>query len=191
MSEIFIYTRTLELLVSMIVGAFLCWLGFKLFMINLVEKADLNAQYGNLKLKLVGASPGIFFALFGSVLISIAVGKMARYEETIGQNPKGTVVKRIIEKAAEDGKEITKFDELVQAYNSAQTLHVAGQLSEAKQQYIAILHGVPEFEKITNNLADLSHQQGKREDALVYANFGKLVFPGSRSIETTLQEINR
>jgi hypothetical protein len=191
MAEIFIYTRTLEILVLMLVGAFLFWLGYKLFMVNLADKADLDAQYGKLKLKLVGASPGIFFALFGSVLISITMGKMARYEELVGQTPKGSVVKRIIEKTAEGRKEVKNFDDLVQAYNNAQKLHVAGHLPEAQRQYLAILHAIPELEKITNNLADLSNKQDKREDALVYANFGKIVFPNSQLIETTIQEINR
>ncbi len=149
----------------------------------------MDAEYGKLKLKLIGASPGIFFALFGTVLISIAVTKMAIYEEEERQSPDGKVVKRTIKKAVDEGKEIKDFEDLVQVYNNAQSLHTDGNLPEANRLYIKILHAVPELDKITNNLAVLSQQEGKRQEALIYVNFGKQIFPDSQLIETTLKEI--
>lgn len=59
---------------SVIVGLIINYFGYKLFQLNLAKPAgDIEGSYGNYKLKLKNAAPGIFFSLFGSVIIAVTV----------------------------------------------------------------------------------------------------------------------
>ena len=60
MSTIFVYTRTIEIVIALLIGCFLCWLGYRLLPYGIPEKADLDFQWGKFKFNLVKASPGLF-----------------------------------------------------------------------------------------------------------------------------------
>lgn len=58
------------------IGMFIVYLGYKLFVKNIVNNAgDLEGTYGKYKLILKKGAPGTFFALFGSFIIAFAVLK--------------------------------------------------------------------------------------------------------------------
>jgi tetratricopeptide (TPR) repeat protein len=77
--EIITLGRSVELIIGMLLGGLLCWLGYKLFEIGVSGKASLSAEHGKLKFQLVNASPGIFFALFGSFLIFSGISQTTKY----------------------------------------------------------------------------------------------------------------
>ncbi len=75
MDEIIKLARSLEVIIAMFIGAFTCWLGYRLFEKGVSGKASLSAEHKKIKFQLLNASPGIFFALFGSVLVLISVSQ--------------------------------------------------------------------------------------------------------------------
>jgi len=83
MSDVFIYTRSLEIVISILSGLGLCYLGSRLFLSGLSEKSDLKFEYGKLKLHLFKVTPGIFFSLFGAAIILSAVWNSASFSGDI------------------------------------------------------------------------------------------------------------
>ncbi len=67
--------------ISLLVGLGIVYLGFRLFSMGVFEKAgELKATWGNKHLGLRSAAPGTFFALFGTVIVSISLYKGLRFE---------------------------------------------------------------------------------------------------------------
>lgn len=63
-------------MVTIAAGVALCWMGYRLFRVGIYEKGgDLNASWGSKKIALKQAGPGTFFALFGAVILGLAVYK--------------------------------------------------------------------------------------------------------------------
>src|ERR1700720_3527125 len=63
-------------LATIAAGVALCWMGYRLFKIGIYEKGgDLNAAWGSKKIVLKQAGPGTFFALFGCVVLGLAIYK--------------------------------------------------------------------------------------------------------------------
>lgn len=64
----------------LIAGVALSYMGFRLFAINRISPAGgLEASAGAYKLKLNRAAPGIFFTLFGAVIICFSIFKGVHY----------------------------------------------------------------------------------------------------------------
>lgn len=74
-------SRSLELIVGMLLGGLLCWLGYRLFELGVSGTASLSAEQGQVKFQLLNASPGIFFALFGCVVIYMGISQTTKYHE--------------------------------------------------------------------------------------------------------------
>ncbi len=190
MQEIFIYTRTIELLVSMVIGAFLCWLGYRLFFKGLSDKSDLKMEYGKIKFQIFSASPGIFFSLFGAIIIFSSVWRVATFqEEHISSN--GLKTRTFIAKgsSSDSNEKIQDFNDIHDAFTEAHELHIAGKQELAEALYMKILRAVPDMDRVTNNLADLKNAQKKTEQALVYAKFSVTVYPEFVDARKTLEEI--
>lgn len=63
-------------LTTLLIGFGLVYLGFKLFLVGVFEGGgDLGVTFSDNKLILKKASPGIFFALFGTVVIIVSLWK--------------------------------------------------------------------------------------------------------------------
>lgn len=63
-------------IVSLIVGLGFAYMGYKLFLHGVFDKAgELQAAWGEKKLLLKQAAPGTFFSLFGTVIIVVALWK--------------------------------------------------------------------------------------------------------------------
>jgi hypothetical protein len=54
-------------------GTLTMWLGYKLFLAGVFEKAGASMAVGDRKLRLTNAAPGTFFALFGSSVVGFCV----------------------------------------------------------------------------------------------------------------------
>ncbi len=195
MQEIFIYTRTIELLAAIIVGAFLCWLGYRLFFKVLPDKSDLKMEYGKIRLQLFNASPGILFSLFGAVIIASVVWNTAKFKAEV-ISPESSKISTVIEKSVieksirrgSDG-EIRSFEDILIASNQAYRQHSKGNLNQAKTLYLKILSAVPELNKITNNLADIFRTQGDMDTATVYARFCAVTYPDFEEARKTLEQL--
>ena len=61
---------------SLLTGLALCYMGYRLFLAGVWgASGDLDAKYSNTRLILKGAAPGIFFALFGTIVITATIFK--------------------------------------------------------------------------------------------------------------------
>jgi len=191
----FIYTRTIEILVAILVGAFLCWLGYRLFYRGLSDKSDLTLEYRKVKFQLFSASPGIFFSLFGAAIIFASVWKVAVFQEE--RLPAGDAesppISTYIEKGGSAGTkgQIANFADIRDAFSEALKLHLAGKTGLAESLYLKILKAVPDLDRVANNLADLKNTQEKTDEALVYAKFSAMVFPEFDDARRTLAEIEK
>jgi hypothetical protein len=61
-------------IVSLLVGLFFAYMGYRLFMAGVWGQAgELDAQFGNNKILLKKGAPGTFFALFGTVIVAFTI----------------------------------------------------------------------------------------------------------------------
>ena len=77
---------------SLIIGTIFCFFGYKLFLAGIWGQAgDLETTFGNNKIVLKRASPGIFFALFGAAIIitTLTIGlEIERHSQNDGNKTK-------------------------------------------------------------------------------------------------------
>ena len=63
-------------IVALMIGAIFVYFGYRLFKIGYFEKAgEVEAVWGEKRLILKQTAPGIFFAMFGAIVIGIGVWK--------------------------------------------------------------------------------------------------------------------
>lgn len=190
MNEVFIYTRSLEIIIAILSGVFLCYLGFRLFQFGFSEKSDLKFEYGKLKLHLFKATPGIFFSLFGAVIISATVWRSATFSEEF-QTKDGTRQKRSIEKSIEDNSPVIDFSTLEAKFQKGVDLHLNDNLEQAETIYQDILKSMPLMGQVANNLADIQMNHGEGDKALILASYATLVFPDSTTFQNTFREVKQ
>lgn len=83
-----VISTTVYKLCSLLVGVFLAYMGFKLFMSGIWGNAgDLDSKFGNFKIVLKHAAPGTFFALFGTVVIGLTIFKGLNFESSQTTTP--------------------------------------------------------------------------------------------------------
>lgn len=58
------------------VGTFFAYLGYRLFFAGFVGPANLEAKGGSYSVSLSQAAPGIFFALFGTIMIVFGISRL-------------------------------------------------------------------------------------------------------------------
>jgi|SRR5712692_3821884 len=58
------------------VGTFFAYLGYRLFFAGFVGPANLEAKGGSYSVTLSQAAPGIFFALFGTIMIVFGISRL-------------------------------------------------------------------------------------------------------------------
>jgi hypothetical protein len=81
----------------LIAGVSLCYMGFRLFLTDKIGiSGDLTARGGAYELKLSGAAPGIFFSLFGTVIICFSIFKGVEYEKKPMQSTPPSSVESIL-----------------------------------------------------------------------------------------------
>ncbi len=75
--------RAIERILIVSSGMLSLCLGYFLFIKGLSGKASLKAEYNKSKIQLVNAAPGIFFALFGTVILVVSVWRIVAVEVTV------------------------------------------------------------------------------------------------------------
>ena len=66
----------------LLVGLALASMGFRLFLADKVAAAgDLKGGFGKYSLSLRGGAPGVFFCMFGTILIGLSVFKGISYDD--------------------------------------------------------------------------------------------------------------
>ncbi len=186
MIETFLYTRSIEILMSIIGGGFLCWLGFRLFHLGLSDKSDLKFEYGKLKFQIYCAAPGIFFSLFGAAIIFSSVWRQATIEEK--QYFRDGIQHRInITKGV--GSELGLMSKIEDMFSEAHLLHQKGKIQEAKKIYIEILKTLPRLGDVSNNLADIFLKENDIEQAMIYSKYVVTVFPKIDIYQRTMKKI--
>jgi hypothetical protein len=71
--------------VTLLIGLVLAYLGYLLFRSGVFEKAgDLKAAWGDKHLTLKQAAPGTFFALFGTIVMSVSLWRGIDFSEHMG-----------------------------------------------------------------------------------------------------------
>jgi len=152
--EFITLSRSVELIVGMLLGGLLCWLGYKLFEIGVSGKASLSAEHGKLKFQLINASPGILFALFGSFLIFSGISQTTKY---YAKQVEGSRISEVgLEKGEQDRlvaakARLTGLNE--ELYRDGLKQIQAGNSDEASEIFRAIVDGSTHYAESCNALA--------------------------------------
>lgn len=90
--DIFTYLIIYKIAV-LFAGVTLAYMGFRLFLADKATAAgEFSAKANLLELKLSGAAPGVFFALFGAAVICFSVFKGVHYSSAPGVDTPATSV---------------------------------------------------------------------------------------------------
>lgn len=183
--------RSVELVTGMLLGGLLCWLGYKLFEIGVSGKASLIAERGKLKFQLINASPGIFFALFGSLLIFSGITQTTRFEEIRSQdglNVQVSLEKGMDERIQNARNEIQRLNQAlyaegIEAFN-------ANRSDRAVMLFDAIVSGGVKYADSCNALAWLyAWKNTNLESALQLARIAVASDPNRIEYLHTLAEV--
>lgn len=80
-----IILRSVERLIGVLIGGFLAWLGYRLF-IDVTAKADSSGNFklpGGTAIHLTRVGPGIFFSLFGTGIVLISFLKPIDFKQEV------------------------------------------------------------------------------------------------------------
>lgn len=146
--------RSVELVIGMLLGGLLCWLGYKLFEIGVSGKASLIAERGKLKFQLVNASPGLFFALFGSFLILSGITQTTKFKQTRtqgSQNVQISLEKGMSERIQNARADISRLNQ--ELYAEGLAAFKANRSDEAILNFDAIVAGGENYADSCNALA--------------------------------------
>jgi len=191
MSDVYIILlRSVEIIIALLIGGFLCWLGYRLFEIGVSGKASLSAERGKVKFQLLNASPGIFFALFGSIVILISVSQKTKI--TTDSREGGKVTTTTVIKSNDDVNALRdEFAPIVRNLLSTGKENLeAGEDREAMQYFKPILDVSHEFAEANNAMAEiyLKHNENIGE-AIRIANIAVSVQPHRSEFRETLQKL--
>ena len=63
----------------LLVGVFFAYLGYRLYVAGVYGTSDVSAAFGQAKVSLLRAGPGVIFALFGGIMIIVSVWRLAPF----------------------------------------------------------------------------------------------------------------
>jgi len=156
----FIIARTLERVLIIAIGGASLWMGWQLFL-RLQTQIDQQAEfsYKDLKVQLQKVGPGIFFALFGTVLLSISLYNLPSLDNQIAKNQNSASSATIIRMlGANNPQELERMiTALNLAINVAETENIrevpvryltdfkdgAGAIAVMRNQLLGIRFGLP------------------------------------------------
>ena len=185
------FGRSIELVTGMLLGGLLCWLGYKLFEIGVSGKASLIAERGKLKFQLVNASPGLFFALFGSFLIFSGITQTTKYTESRsegGQTVQVSLEKGMDERIQNARNEIHRLNQ--ELYNEGIEAFRVNRNDRAVMLFDAIVSGGAKYADSCNALAWLyAWKNTNLERALQLASVAVASDPNRIDYLHTLAEV--
>ncbi|UVO53011.1 hypothetical protein [Sphingomonas sp. SUN039] len=87
-SDIDVFTYLIVYKIAILIaGVALAYMGFRLFLADKATAAgEFSAKANLLELKLSGAAPGVFFALFGAAVICFSIFKGVQYSSEPGMD---------------------------------------------------------------------------------------------------------
>ena len=71
-------SRNAQKMVGLLVGSFLGWLGYRLFIKGVTGEFDFATGMSGFTAKLVSGSPGLFFALLGATIVIVSLRQRRR-----------------------------------------------------------------------------------------------------------------
>lgn len=77
-----LYLRGFERLLVVLFGGMSLWLGYRLFMNGVLIAQTASGEFRSAKIQLTKVGPGIFFALFGTAVISISLFRPLSFNDT-------------------------------------------------------------------------------------------------------------
>ena len=183
-----ILDRSIQKTLAMIIGAFICWLGYRLFITGIrKDKAELSFTKGEIKLQILNASPGIFFSLFGAVIIIISILQKESFKESTRNKDKTT--DREWAKSFEDSE---KSEENMDYYYIGMQLVKEQKYDGATFCLEHAFEQLSDFSELYNNLAYL-YSLEKREDfwdkGIILVKMALLIRPEESEYYETLSEL--
>jgi hypothetical protein len=83
----FTYTFFIKL-AQLVCGTFSIYLGYRLFMKGIFPQAgDVEGSWKGIKISIKAALPGVYFTVFGSLIVISSIYKVAYFEEKKSTNP--------------------------------------------------------------------------------------------------------
>ena len=140
-----IVDRSVQKLFSMIAGLFFAYLGYKLFINGVSGNASLSAKKDKISLQLLNASPGLFFALFGALIIIYSVLQKETFIQKIEQD--GTYIK-MQEKSVNNLK--TQYSIY---YNQGMKYYKERKYKKAITYFEKAIESIPDYSLAYNALA--------------------------------------
>lgn len=126
----FIVMRLAERILAVMIGGLAIYLGYRLFL-RIPQATDSEGQFTlpwNTSIVLSRVGPGVFFALFGSIVVGFSLYRSIQYDQPIGKSNGA---------AAGD---MTRFIGATQVAQNSEDIHDARMLL---QRDIAVLNNVP------------------------------------------------
>ena len=69
-------------------GTFFCYLGYRLFLLRVTTaESRFAAEWRGISIALNSTAPGMFFSLFGTVIISFTIMKGLNFDASLGLDP--------------------------------------------------------------------------------------------------------
>lgn len=186
MTEAFIYTTSLEIVISILTGTFLCFLSYLLFKKGFSTKSDFDFEFGNLKLKMHSTPAAVFFAFFGAFIISLSIWQSAKMQQ-IFKMPDGTIQTVSITKGNETNNDFEK--KIAEKFKTAFTLHGKKDLEGARLLYLEILNSRPVILDSINNLANIYLDENQIEYAASLSLTANIISPENETFIKTFEEI--
>lgn len=118
--EIF-YIKAVINIIGMLIGTFFVYLGYQLYLKNVVEKGHVEAQFENWKVALKGYGPGVLFAICGAVLVVVSVNRGFEFKETVTKRE--TVKRQMPESGNGLMNETSGSDEVVDEVTTQTEIH--------------------------------------------------------------------
>jgi hypothetical protein len=95
--------------IVLVIGLCFAYMGYKLFLADKVASAgDLTTNDGNYSISLRGGAPGVFFSLFGAIMICFSLLKGVDYKSTPFSNQPGADPIKILPDQLPSGSKIKK-----------------------------------------------------------------------------------
>ena len=181
-------TRSSELIVSMLIGAFCCWLGFRLFEIGVSGKASLSIKKDKWQFQFLNAAPGLFFALFGAAIICLAVAQKTTFDQKTTKTNGETAESTHFEKGG-DEKIAQIKTQLKQQTRTILDILSRSDESQSLPACDALLAISSEFAQINNRKAALLlKSEAQIPNALRYAEIAHAIQPGNVDYLITLAD---
>ena len=158
---------------GMIAGFVSIYLGYKLFIKGIDGSATMEGEVRKIKLSLRNASPGLFFALFGTFMLLLGIYKKDIHSEEWTNQGYRSYTSKGSTNHEEFGLDRNQIENEI--YNMAVRLKNNNEFSAAKYLYSILILLDPDNYRAHNNLANILLNEGNKgnnyELAVLHAEY--------------------